>query len=175
MATAPRVAIRPLKSMTGMPIAEEGFPEKATQTFKAGALVFLDGTGFLTECADSDPALIMGVASRDGQNGTNNGDKTQVVYLAHPSTLFVGNMDTSASEGNGTGANTDRGKMYGVKRSSVTGNPWYVDKTEVTAKRVIVWGFWDQVIDGVAPVVTDTIPLVVFSFDPQYFQGNRTS
>ena len=173
MATAPRIAIRALKTLAGTPVPKEGFPEAASQTFKKGALVYLNSSGYLVECG-TDPTLIMGVATADGGNAAA-GAVTQVVELAHPSTLFLGNLDTSGSEGNGTSAQADTGKMYGVVKSSVTGTPWYVDKTETTNKRVIVWHLWEGVQDGIPMAVGDTIPWVVFAFDPAYFQGHHTS
>lgn len=174
MATAPRIAIRAYRTLSGLPIPREDFPEASGQTFKQGAPVVLNSSGYLQECADNDPALILGFATRDGQNTTNNGDKSQTVELAHPGTLFIGNLDTSGSEGNGTTAASDRGKMYGVKKSSVAGK-WYVDKTETTNKRVVVWDFYDGAQDGANSAIGDTIQPVIFAVDPAYFQGNRTS
>ena len=172
MATAPRIAITPVKTLTGLSVPQESFQEAATQTFSKGALVRL-ASGYLTECG-TDPVLIMGVASRDGQNGAAAGDKSQAVYLAHPDTLFKGNLDTSGSEGNGTTAVTDRGKNYGVAKAS-SGGTWYVDKTDQTNKRVVVWDFWTAVQDGVNMAVGDTLGWILFQFDPQYFQGSHTS
>jgi hypothetical protein len=161
-----------LKTLSGHSIPRESFPEAASQTFKKGDLVYLNG-GYLTACG-ADPTLIMGVATSDGHNTAAGADST-VVELAHPNTLFIGNLDTQASEGAGTTAATDRGKMYGVKALAAAPYQWYVDKTDVTNKRVIVWDIWTAVQDGVPMAVGDIIGWVVFAFDPTYFQGLRTS
>jgi hypothetical protein len=161
-----------LKTLTGLSIPRESFPEAASQTFKKGALVYLVG-GYIAECP-ADPTLIMGVATENAHN-TTAGLYNIVVELAHPNTLFIANLDTQASEGAGTTAVTDRGKMYGVKSLAASPNPWYVDKTETTNKRVIIWDIWTAVQDGVPMAVGDIIGWVVFAFDPIYFQGLRTS
>lgn len=166
----PRIAFTPVKSLTGLSIAEEAFKEAATQTFEKGALVFLSA-GYLQECG-ADPALIMGVASREGQNGATAGLYKNPVYLAHPSTLFLGNLDNGS--GSTTSAATDVGKMYGVAKHSSSGK-WYIDSTEVTNKRVIIWNFWDGIQDGVQAGVGDTLAQMYFQFDPTYFQGSHTS
>lgn len=170
MAAQPRIAISAIKTLGGYSIPQEAFKEAATQTFKKGALVFLSA-GYLQECG-ADPALIMGVASRDGQNGANAGDYKQSVYLAHPGTLFLGNLDNGS--GSTTSAATDVGKMYGVAKHSSSGK-WYVDSTDVTAKRVILWNFWDGAQDGLTAGVGDTLAQMYFQFDPTYFQGSHTS
>lgn len=155
-----------------MSIPRESFPEAASQTFKKGALVYLNA-GYLTACG-ADPALIMGIATEDAHN-TTAGLYNIVVELAHPDTLFLANLDTQASEGAGTTAATDRGAMYGVKSLAASPYQWYVDKTETTNKRVVVWDIWTAVQDGVPMAVGDTIGWVVFAFDPAYFQGSHTS
>lgn len=169
MAAQPRIAFTPVKPLSGLAIPEEAFPEKATQTFKAGACVFLSA-GYLTECG-ADPTLVMGIASRDGQNVASDGLKKHVVYLAHPSTLFKGNLDNNS--GTTTSAATDVGKMYGIAKHS--SGKWYVDSTDTTNKRVVLWGFWDGAQDGVQAGVGDTLAHMYFQFDPAYFQGNKTS
>jgi hypothetical protein len=170
MAAQPRIAIVPAKSLTGYSIAQEDFAEAASQVFKQGAIVSLSA-GYLQE-AGADPALILGVASRDGQNGATAGAKRQSVYLAHPSTLFQGSLDNGA--GTTTLAATDVGKMYGLAKHGATGK-WYVDSTDVTNKRVVIWGFWRGAQDGLPAGVGDTLAQVYFQFDPTYFQGSRTS
>jgi hypothetical protein len=154
MATAPFQAIRPVRSLTGLPYPRQAVPEAATQTFKLGALVVCT-SGFLVECG-ADPALILGVASRAGQNGASAGLKENVVYLAHPDTLFVGNLDTSASEGAGVTAATDRFLTYGVAKR--TSSHWYVDKTDTTNKRVRIFDFWNE------DAVGDVMGRVLFKF-----------
>lgn len=160
----------PAKSLTGYSIAQEDFLEAATQTFKKGALVTLLA-GYLQE-AVADPTLVVGVASADGGNGATAGVKHQSVYLAHPSTLFQGNLDNNLGTTNS--AQTDVGKMYGVAKHAASGK-WYVDSTDVTNKRVVIWGFWKGAQDGLPAGPGDTLAQVYFQFDPTYFQGAKTS
>jgi len=136
-------------------------PEAATQTYKKGALVTFVA-GYITECG-ADPALIAGIAERDGQNIATSGLKRVSVTLAHPATLFLGYLDTSAAEGAGVSAATDRGLSYGVAKNAATGK-WYIDKTDVTAKRVTIWELWDQVSDAGLPAWGDIMTPVLFTF-----------
>jgi hypothetical protein len=122
----------------------------------------------------------MGCAVGDGQNAAI-GVKENQVELAHPDTLFIGNMSTTGSEDTGTGLATDRGKMYGVTKHSTDGR-WYIDKSKFVAatSRVIVWKLWGNLISGATgsatkPAWTDVIPIVVFSFSAGFYQGQRTS
>jgi hypothetical protein len=174
VATQPRIAFRSVRTLSGLSIPREDFPEAASQTFKKGAPVFLN-VGYLNEVG-TDPKLVMGVATRDGQNGASAGSKTQTVELAHPDTLFVGNIDNGGSQGTGVTAATDRGKMYGITKHAASGK-WHVDNAKAVGatSRVIVWNFWLTAQDGANQVIGDTLGWVVFSFDPQYFQGNKTS
>jgi hypothetical protein len=179
VATHPRIAFSVAKTLSGLPVPRQSFPEAATQTFKNGAPVVLTA-GYLQECP-ANPPLIVGVASRDGQNGATAGAKKQTVYLAHPDVVFRGNLDNGGTEDSGVGAATDLGKMYGITKHATNGK-WYVDKNKAAAatRRVVIWQLWDAPITGttgsaVAPAWTDTIPQVLFQFDPQFFQGNRTS
>jgi hypothetical protein len=172
VATHPRVGFQAVRQLSGLSIPAESFSEAASQTFHAGACVFLSA-GLLNECG-TNPALIMGIAARAGQNGSSGVPKT-LVYLAHPDTLFLGNSDTSASEGTGVTAAADVGKMFGVTKHASNGK-WYVDSNKVASnKRVIVWKLWDGIVDGVAAAAADVLGQVFFSFDPQFFQGQRTS
>jgi hypothetical protein len=155
------------------------YPEAALQTFEQGAPVFLSA-GYLNECG-TNPQLIMGIATKDGQNGATAGLKKQMVHLAHPDVLFVGNLDHTSTEGTTVGAATDLGKMYGITKISSSGY-WYVDKSKgvVATSRVIIWDLWDDIVSGSTGsgqvgVWTDTIPRVVFAFSPGFFQGHRTS
>ena len=170
MATQPRIAISAAKALGGLSIPGENFPEQATQTFKMGAVVSLTA-GYLGE-AVADPTLIMGIATRDGQNGATAGAKDQLVHLAGGLTLFRGNLDNGA--GTLASAATDRGKMYGLAKHAPSGK-WYVDSTDVTNKRVVIWDFWDGAQDGLNMVIGDNLHWVLFQFDHSYFQGARTS
>jgi hypothetical protein len=168
MASWGRIAMRALKTLSGTPLPRHEGPEAASQTFKMGApLTFVNG--YLQECG-TDPVLIFGLATKDGQSGATAGAKRQLVQLAHPDVLFLGYLDTSNSEGNGVGNATYRGRNFGIAKNSSTGK-WYVDYYETTNIRVVIWDFWDQDV----MVLGDTLPQVIFAFDPHYCQGLKTS
>jgi hypothetical protein len=76
------------------------FPEAASQTFKKGYPVYLAATG-ITICA-ANPAKILGFAADDAHNDGSAGLHNIGVYIAHPSTIFAGNIVVS---GNANGNN----------------------------------------------------------------------
>lgn len=155
MATAPRIAMRAVKTLSGLSIPTQDFQEKASQTFKVGAVCVLT-TGYVLE-AGADPTRILGIARLAGQNLASDGLKNNIVELAHPDTVFLGNMDTSASEGNGTATQADMGVKYGIFKHSTNGT-WYVDKTDTTNTRVCPFRIFDNDTAG------DTIGRVLFTF-----------
>jgi len=166
MATQPRIAFRPVRTLSGLAVPGEEFAEAASQTFVQGAVVWVEW-GYLTECG-TNPARIMGVASRAGQNGTA-GTKKQLVFLAHPDTLFLGNLDN----GSGTLATAlgDRGRYYGVTKEGTSGK-WYVNGTVAGSNaRALIWEHWLQDNE----VVGDYLGRVIFSFGVANSQGATTS
>src|SRR5262245_7100013 len=168
MSTQGKIAIRCVRTLAGTPIIKAAVPEKASQTFLKGALVFIEAaTGFLIECG-ADPASILGVATADGANNAVSGAVTQVVELAHPDNLFRGYLDTSAAEGAGTSAQTDLFKGYGVFKSASGVANWFVDKTDTTAKRTFIWEFWGETGYAVGDIRTH----VIFSFMQANFQAD---
>jgi hypothetical protein len=166
MATQAKIAMRCVRTIAGTPIIKQAVPEKATQTFNRGALVYVDSAGYATECG-ADPTIILGVATSDGSNAGSSGLVTQVVELAHPDNLFRGYLDLSTTEATGASAVTDLMKGYGVAKSAA-GGVWYVDKADTSAKRVVIWEFWGE--PGHA--VLDVRPHIIFGFIYLFFQGN---
>lgn len=162
MATAPMIPITPVRSLTGIPYPRVAVPETASQTYLRGALV-RSTAGLLVECG-ADPSHILGVAANPGHNSAAGLDKT-VVYLAHPDTLFKGNLDLSAAVGTGVTAVTDRFTSYGVAKRAVAPLNWYVDKTETTNDRVVVWEFHDE------DAIGDVMGRVYFQFVSLFCQG----
>lgn len=164
MATAPKIAIRAVRTLSGYSIPRMDFPEAAAQTFKKGAPLVLT-VGYLNECG-ADPALIIGFATRDGQDGTAAGDKTQTVELASPDTVFEGNIGDGSDAA--VTAATDRGKAYGIAKRSADGK-WYVDNSDTSNKRVMVLDLADHDATG------DIMGRVYFMVDPKYMQMNYTT
>jgi len=170
MATQAKIAMASQQTIFGTPLPRRNTPEKASGTFKKGAVVFMNA-GFLDECG-ANPALILGVATRDAQNGATDGAKSQLVELASPGVLFKGYLDTSASEGTGVSANTDLFKGVGLTKSAA-GGFWYADKGKTTVNvRAVIWDFWLSVENAQQVVIGDIRPPVLFGVTYANFQGN---
>jgi hypothetical protein len=161
MATQAKIAMRAVRTLSGNPIPKLSVPEKASSTFKKGAVCFANA-GYLDECG-ANPALILGLATQDAGNGASDGLNSQVVELAHVDTLFRGYLDTGASEGTGTAAATARLKAHGVTKAAA-GGVWFVDSNKTgTSGRVVVWEAWSE--SGYTDLGgADIRPHVVFSF-----------
>jgi hypothetical protein len=155
--------MRPVRNLFGIGIPCLEVPESASCTFKKGAPVVVT-SGYLGECG-ADPVLILGLARKNGQGGAAAGDKLQVVDIAMPGILFMGNLSNAADTA--VGAATDRFTPYGILKETTYGT-WFVDTGETSSDRVVIWEFWLQ--DG--EVLTDTRTRVVFQFDPVYCQGS---
>lgn len=109
------------------------FPEAASQTFKRGELVILQTTsdkGHQVTISGADPtAGILGIAAADA-SGTEN---TLIpVWLFTPDSEFLMHI----ADGQ-TLDNDDLGVGYGIVKDS-TNTIWRVDRTETTAKVVVV-------------------------------------
>lgn len=135
-----------LEGITSMPthFATEG----ASKTHVKGALV-IQTSGLLTE-AGADPTNVIGVAAHAGRN-VAAGQRSFYLPPDEP-VIFVGSLDTSASEGTGTVAAADLGAEYGVTKTALTGvnlGKWYVDqnKTGGSARVRVV-----ELIDAVGTV-----------------------
>jgi hypothetical protein len=125
VATHPTIAFRALKTLSGMAVPRQEFPEAATQTFKAGAPVVLQA-GYLQECG-ANPPLIMGIASKDGQSGASAGAKAQVVFLARPGEDVRDHevrerRQVERRHGQGGGRNPSRGDLGPVGRGDLGNN-----------------------------------------------------
>ena len=162
-------AIIPRKTISGNPPWTEKYPEQIGQTFAAGALVALDGTGNIVE-AGTNPGSILGVAAEAAHNyaALDPVNNLVAVYLADDDTIFLGNLG-------GTGANTfaltDLGKPYGITRQIVNGlGIWLIDKTKTggqspDVRRVVIVGLDLQGQPGgpPSPAVGDiNVPLQFF-------------
>lgn len=125
----------------------EDYAEAASQSFVTGAPITLNAAGYATE-GGTDPTGIQGVAQADGANNSTAGVATTSVTPARDDTEFVGSVDSAASEGTGTSAQTNVGAKFGITKTSLTGqdaSKWYVDtdKTAEAVQRVEVLGLID--------------------------------
>src|SRR6266567_4948272 len=113
-----------LEGITSMPC--KFGPEGATKTHLKGAPVVYS-SGLLQE-AGADPTTVVGVAAHAGRNAAASGSRS---FFLPPdeAVIFVGSLDTSASEGTGTVVATDLGAEYGITKSAQAGattvNKWY--------------------------------------------------
>lgn len=127
------------------------WPEAATQTFKRGSVIAVDGNGRAAE-AGANPGQIVGIAANQGQNLTTAGTPNSsapgnvtgetTITPALPQVQFEMNLDDGS---NYALLQTDLGKAYGITKDSSTG-VWYVDQTKTAGNaRVIIVGFKDAV------------------------------
>ena len=124
-------------------IAIQHGKEKASQTYKQGALLLFDsGTGYLGECG-SDPALVQAVAMIAASGVTAR----DVPYLMpRKGMVFEISMDESGAQGVYALAQTDMGKKYGAAKDSTTGF-WYLDQDETASPVFEIVGFVSAIGD----------------------------
>jgi hypothetical protein len=107
-------------------------PEKASQTYKIGALLVLNG-GYIEE-AGTAPATIWGIAAQAGQNGSTDGAKTALVWRLVAGDQYEVSFEDSY-------AVADVGGNYGLVKDATSGF-WYVDdgdtNDQVTVIRPVV-------------------------------------
>jgi hypothetical protein len=142
MATQTQRRIEVAKTISGNNPFTLWFPEAASQTFKAGAVVKLNSSGQViagTFDGSNDDVQILGVAAADASNLTTALFSNQIpVYIADDDTVFIGSLYTSQ-----TTAWTDIGSAVGIRTVAVGSQTIYcIDKTKVGGspdkRRVIV-------------------------------------
>lgn len=136
MATATQRAAAVGKACSGGPPWSMQFYEAASQTFKKGALVTLDGSGNLIECSTPSPDRILGMALADATNTTASTNLIGVA-IADDQTQFSFNLVA--------GEATSRaliGGRYGLVKSASAPLNWQIETNystiAVTSHRVIV-------------------------------------
>jgi len=135
MATIPKGPAEPFNPPRE---AKRDYLEAATQTYKKGAVLVMNASGFVAE-GGADPDNIVGIAVRDGQNGAAAGDKTAEVYLALPHVLFIMNIG---------GAVALLQNQLGIKFGLIKeGDNWHVDTAEAVAVAVIIVDILDPIAD----------------------------
>ena len=149
MATIPKRAIDVAQTVSGNSPQTVRLPEAASQTFKKGALVALNASGYLAECG-ADPTAVCGVAAEDGHNGSAAGDYNLKLWVANDDTIFLANLG-----GSSVTALTDVARPMGVVAAS---SLWHVDKTDLTNTVVKVIGL------DTRDTVGDTNGRVLFQF-----------
>lgn len=107
-------------------------PEEAVLTSIRGGVVVFDG-GYVGD-AGADPALILGIQAEDGHNHTADGDNNISVYIACPSSMFIGTLAQAAA--NTVAAATDIGTAYGIIIRTSAPLYWVIDSSETSNNRV---------------------------------------
>lgn len=100
MATATKSAIRVAYTLHGGPAITKVYPEAASQTFKAGNAVYLDGSGnvaIFNAAADSGSQRFLGFAAQDGQNNSTAAAVNTTVILPW-GVVFEGNVTATGSD-----------------------------------------------------------------------------
>lgn len=133
-------------------------PEKASQTFKKGAPLVLNG-GYVEE-AGTAPATVKYIAARDGQNGGSDGTYNCIVYLVTDSDLWEASFEDSFAQ-------ADIGGNYGLVKDATTGF-WYVDDGD-TGDQVSVVQF---VVTPQLGAIGDTKARGIIKFDSANIAGN---
>lgn len=173
-------------------------PEAATQTFKAGTVVALDGSGNLIAWAGVNPAgvaVLAGISQVAGASLTVAGtaktltsgsvpnqssavnipegappnDGHSLIYTGSDVNVFAGTFGNGGSTA--TPAASDVGVHYGLTLDSGS-NYWYVDKNKSvvgTSTAVQVVGVYPDPNQGGAAFSTKT--LVLFIFEPAVVQA----
>src|SRR5574343_736869 len=87
-------AVRPSYTLHGGPPLQKAYPEAASQTFKKGEAVYLDGSGNVAEytaAIDDGTQTFLGFAAEDAHNDTVAGTNTCSVWLGF-GTVFEANV-----------------------------------------------------------------------------------
>lgn len=103
------------------------FPEAASQSFKAGELVYLV-SGKVTVCANDDPTLILGRASTDATGVTDSDIEVEIFKEHYRVKMQVSNNGTPA-----TSDNAVLGTKYGI---IIASNIHYIDVADTSNTRV---------------------------------------
>lgn len=138
MATQVLRPIRPVKRRDGGAITIEYHPEAASQTFKAGEPVYIDGNGRVAEfdaTADNGTQRFYGFAAEDGHNDATAGTHKVGVYKADDDTVFEGNI-YHTTEGNAVTAQTDLGTLLPLKHLPSQGSGIAAVDKENTAGKI---------------------------------------
>lgn len=137
-------------------------PEGDSESFVKGAVLIDDGAGLLDEAGTTPIISIVGIATRDANNDTNNSDLR--VEAACPNQLFEGTLDDGSSEGTGVSAETDQWAEYGVTEDS--DGFWFVDKNKTEGDPTSGAVETCVVVTKIYGTIGDTTPQVQFMFLP---------
>jgi hypothetical protein len=129
MATRNIQPISVVKTVSGNSPFTMAYPEAASQTFKKGAVVVFNASGYIVE-AGTDPVGIVGVAAQDAHSysAVDSVKNRVLVWIANDDTVFEANLWTSQ-----TTDLRDVGRAFGI---TLVGTNWTLDKTKLTSTKV---------------------------------------
>jgi hypothetical protein len=103
-------------------------PEKASQTFKVGAPLVLNG-GYLEE-AGTAPATIFAIAAENGHNGGSDGTYSCTAYRLAAGDQYAVSMEDAY-------AVADHGGVYGLVKDATSGY-WFLDDADAGDQCVVL-------------------------------------
>lgn len=131
------VGVMPVKSLDGGNPPVWSFPELGAETFVQGCMVCLSGVvgtrlGITQPGTDASGYGILGF-SADAASGQTSSFKG--VWIANPTTVFVGNVNHNSTSSTGITAASDLGRLYGL--TCLSGRT-YVDKSKTNTSTTLV-------------------------------------
>lgn len=131
------VPLAPIRTISGASFLVMSFPEAASQTFKKGEAVYIDGAGQIAEytsAIDDGTQRFLGFAAADGSNGAAGANEV-LVHVATDDVIFEANI-YHGTLGSAVTAQTDLGTLLPMKQLTATaGGIVAVDK-ENTAGQI---------------------------------------
>lgn len=112
MATIAKRPVEVVGTLHGGPPLSKAYPEAASQTFKKGEAVYLDGSGNVAEytaAIDDGTQRFLGFAAEDGHNDTTAATHDVLVDLGFGN-IFEANVTSNGSDQ--TTAKTQVGTLY---------------------------------------------------------------
>ena len=169
MATINKTAVIVAGSLHGGPPLSLAYPEAASQTFKKGEAVYLDGSGNVAEytaAIDDGTQRMLGFAAADGSNDTTAATRNVLVDLGFGN-IFEGNVTSNG--GDQTTAKTQVGTLYPLYQDT-GGSRVAIDIADTVGQ-----GDWCRIL-ALSPkdVVADTNGRVLFTLVPAALQVSGT-
>ena len=169
MATINKVPLMAVATLHGGPPLSRVYPEAASQTFKKGEAVYLDGDGNVAEytaAIDDGTQRLLGFAASDGSNDSVAGNASVEVWLGFGN-IFEANVTSNGAAQ--TTAITQVGTLYPLYQDT-TNSRVAVDIADTADQ-----GDWCRVLElSDRDAVGDTYGRVRFTLIPAALQVSGT-
>ena len=168
MATATKFKCQPAYVEGGGFPVTKIYPEAATQTFKRGEAVYLDGSGNVAEFTlgvDTGGARFLGFAAEDGHNDAVAATSQVSVLIPVPGTVMEANITNAGSDQ--ITAKTQIGTRYGIYHDT-TNSIIQVDVATIGGRIDCL------IVNEIVATVGDTNGRVRFTVDPVALQVGGT-